>query len=57
MNCFLDTNVKIGYVFCTDPWNDKSEHLFNMNHTFYISPSVRKEFNKKYNQILKKFCR
>ena len=54
MNCFLDTNVKIGYVFCTDPWNDKSEHLFNMNHTFYISPSVKKEFNKKYNQILKK---
>lgn len=53
MNCFLDTNVKIGYVFCTDPWNDKSEHLFNMNHTFYISPNVRKEFNKKYNHILK----
>lgn len=53
MNCFLDTNVKIGYVFCTDPWNDKSEHLFNMNHRFYISPSVKKEFNKKYNHILK----
>lgn len=53
MNCFLDTNVKIGYVFCTDPWNDKSEHLFNMSHAFYISPNVRKEFNKKYNLILK----
>ena len=54
MNYFLDTNVGLGYVFCTDPWNDKSEHLFNKEEgTFYISHCVRKEFDKKYNNILK----
>lgn len=52
MNYFLDTNVGLGYVFCTDPWNDKSEHLFNKEGTFYISYCVRKEFDKKYNNIL-----
>lgn len=30
MNYFLDT-FGLGYVFCTNPWNDKSEHLFNKN--------------------------
>ena len=54
MNYFLDTNVALGYVFCTDPWNDKSEHLFNKEGTFYISYCVGKEFDKKYNNILKK---
>lgn len=54
MNYFLDTNVGLGYVFCTDPWNDKSEHLFNKDGTFYISYCVRKEFDRKYNNILKK---
>ncbi len=29
MNYFLDTNIGLDYVFCTDPWNDKAEHLFN----------------------------
>lgn len=24
MHYFLDTCVELGYVFCTDPWNDKS---------------------------------
>lgn len=28
MNYFLDTCVGLGYVFCTNPWNDKSKHLF-----------------------------
>ena len=54
MNYFLDTNVGLGYVFCTDPWNKQSEHLFNKESTFYISYCVKKEFNKKYNNILKK---
>ena len=54
MNYFLDTNVELGYVFCTDPWNDKSEYLLNKQDTFYISYCVKKEFNKKYNDILKK---
>lgn len=53
MNYFLDTCVKIGYVFCTDPWNAKSESIFKKNATFYISRTVVKEFNKKYNDILK----
>ncbi|WP_458403066.1 hypothetical protein [Methanobrevibacter sp.] len=50
----LDTNIGLGYVFCTDPWNDKTEHLFNKEGTFYISYCVGKEFDKKYNNILKK---
>lgn len=54
MNYFLDTNVELGYVFCTDPWNDKSEHLFDKEGTFYISYCVSREFDKKYNDILKK---
>ena len=53
MNYFLDTCVGLGYVFCTNPWNDKSEHLFNKEATFYISYCVGKELNKKYNDILK----
>lgn len=53
MNYFLDTNVGLGYVFCTDSWNDKSEHLFNKKGTFYISYCVRNEFDRKYNNILK----
>ena len=28
MNYFLDTCVGLGYVFCTNPWKDKSKHLF-----------------------------
>ena len=54
MNYFLDTNVGLGHVFCTDPWNSKAEPLFNEKDTFYISYCVRKEFDKKYNHILKK---
>jgi len=46
--------VGLGYVFCTDSWNDKSEHLFNKKGTFYISYCVRNEFDRKYNNILKK---
>ena len=54
MNYFLDTNVGLGYVFCTDPWNDKSEHLFNKEGTFFFFFFVRNEFDRKYNNILKK---
>lgn len=54
MNYFFDTNVGLGYVFCTDPWNDKSEHLFDEEGTLYISYCVGNEFDKKYNSILKK---
>ena len=42
MNYFLDTNVKIGYVFCTDSWNDESVKLLENNDTFYNSNCVEK---------------
>ena len=48
MNYFLDTCVGLGYVFCTNPWNDKSEHLFNIKATFYISYCVGKELTKTF---------
>ena len=53
MNYFLDTCVAIGYIICTDPWNDKSYKLFNKNYTFHYSYCVNKELNKKINLILK----
>lgn len=53
MNYFLDTNVKIGYVFCTDPWNDESVKLLESGNVFYNSNCVEKEFNKKYDYIIK----
>lgn len=53
MNYFLDTNVKIGYVFCTDPWNDESVKLLENDDIFYYSRCVENEFNKKYIFILK----
>jgi len=31
MDYFLDTCVEVGYVFCTDPWNDESVEVFNDN--------------------------
>lgn len=53
MNYFLDTNVEIGYVFCTDPWHDCSVKLFNKGDTLYYSHCADKEFYKKYGFILK----
>ena len=48
MNYFLDTNVKIGYVFCTDPWNDESVKLLESDSAFYNSNCVEKEFEFKF---------
>lgn len=53
MNYFLDTNVEIGYVFCTDPWIDYSVKIFENDDILYYSHCVDKEFNKKYDSILK----
>ena len=53
MNYFLDTCVKIAFVFCTDPWNDETYELFDNKHVFYCSYNVEKEFDGKYNDILK----
>lgn len=52
MNYFLDTNVKLGYVFCTDPWNDNSISVFNNNDFLYDSKEVYREFNRKYHYFL-----
>ena len=51
MDYFLDTCVEVGYVFCTDPWNDESVEVFNDNDYLNYSHTVKKEFNKKYHEI------
>lgn len=51
MDYFLDTCVEIGYVFCTDPWNEKSVTIFNDNDNLHYSNTVDIEFNKKYHEI------
>lgn len=53
MDYFLDTCVELGYVFCTDPWNDKSVKVFDNNDHLHYSYCVNKEFEKKYNGFLK----
>lgn len=52
MNYFLDTNVELGFVFCTDPWNEESVAVFNKEDMLYYSNSVDDEFYKLYNQFL-----
>ena len=51
MDYFLDTCVEVGYVFCTDPWNDESVEVFNDNDYLNYSDTVKMEFNKKYHEI------
>ena len=51
MDYFLDTCVEVGYVFCTDPWNDESVEVFNDNDYLNYSHTVKMEFNKKYHEI------
>lgn len=53
MHYFLDTCVELGYVFCTDPWNDKSVKVFDDNDYLHYSYCVDKEFDKKYKGFLK----
>lgn len=53
MDYFLDTNVEIGYVFYTDPWNAGSVNLLEKDDILHYSSCVDKEFNIKYQIILK----
>ena len=46
MDYFLDTCVEVGYVFCTDPWNDESVEVFNDNDYLNYSHTVKMEFKK-----------
>lgn len=46
MDYFLDTNVEIGYVFCTDPWNAPAVTVFDSNDKLYYSTNVDEEFQK-----------
>ena len=57
MNYFLDTCVELGYVFCTDPWNDKSVKVFDETDYLHYSYCVDREFDKKYQEgIFKCIC-
>ena len=51
MNYFLDTNVEIGYVFCTDPWNNETVKFFDSEDKLHSSFYVEKEFQKKFSMI------
>lgn len=51
MDYFLDTCVEVGYVFCTDPWNDESVEVFNDNDYLNYSHTVKMEFNQKSWQV------
>lgn len=53
MNYFLDTNVKLGYVFCTDPWYGNSVSVFNDYDFLYDSSTVDIEFNERYRYFLR----
>lgn len=51
MDYFLDTCIEVGYVFCTDPWNDESVEVFNDNDYLNYSHTVKMEFNQKSWQV------
>lgn len=48
MDYFLDTNVEIGYVFCTDPWNTHAVTVFDSKDRLHYSENVNKEFQKNF---------
>lgn len=52
MNYFLDTNVKLGYVFCTDPWNTPAVSVFDSKDKLHYSRNVDDEFQKNFGIFL-----
>lgn len=48
MDYFLDTNVELGYVFCTDPWNAPAVTVFDSKDKLHYSRKVDKEFRKNF---------
>lgn len=60
MNCFVDTNVPIAFIFRIDPFNHKSNSVFRRYDSIFWSEFVKceceKAFNKKLN-ILTRFYR
>lgn len=53
MDYFLDTNVELGYVFCTDPWNTSATTVFDSNDDLHYSKNVDIEFQKNFSKFLK----
>ena len=53
MDYFLDTNVELGYVFCTDPWNTPAIIVFDSNDKLHYSDNVDKEFQKNLSIFLR----
>ena len=53
MDYFLDTNVELGYVFCTDPWNPPAITVFDSKDKLHYSRKVDKEFQYKFGLFLK----
>ncbi len=52
MNYFLDTNVKLGYVFCTDPWNRSATNVFDFKDKLHYSQKVDDEFQRNFHKFL-----
>lgn len=48
MDYFLDTNVELGYVFCTDPWNTPAVTVFDSKDKLHYSKRVDGEFQKNF---------
>lgn len=64
INCFLDTNVLIGYIFTLDTSYDMSSDLIDQNHKIYISSHVKEETkiifrnkNREYSEFLLKLIK
>lgn len=53
MDYFLDTNVELGYVFCTDPWNSSAVSVFDSKDKLHYSRNVDNEFQKNFAKFLK----
>lgn len=53
MDYFLDTNVELGYVFCTDPWNAPAITVFDSNDRLHYSNNVDNEFQRNFSKFLR----
>lgn len=53
MDYFLDTNVELGYVFCTDPWNTPAVNVFDSKDRLHYSRNVDIEFQRNFGKFLK----
>ena len=49
MECFLDTNIPLAYVFSIEPNHKKANYIFNEYDKLFWSKLVLNEFNNRFN--------